>query len=237
MTNVTPPAPKGARARIAELFGRKPAPPPTRPAPPPKDPRIAEMQAWPWAPIHDVETERFGPLTWHAGGRQHEDWSVRLYPEGLRVKCEAEPQCAITLGGDIDRQWQMQRITAEIKIDAIAARTGFVGLVVAETGGHQLMMGLVNGGELIVVKRRGVALEHLGQCIPVAHASGDRARITLQAMLFDASVILFANGDYLCTLTDASIISKSATIGLHLNGQCDATLTRLVIDAVGGRAP
>lgn len=194
------------------------------------------MQAWPWSPIHDVETERYGPLTWHASGAQHEGWRVNAGPGGLSLRGNADPHSGIVLGGSLDRRWLVQRITAEIEVHAIAAGNGFAGLLVAETGDQQLMMGLAGGDALLLFRKQGNAAELVGQCPLAAHPSGERNRMCLQVILFDASVVLFANGEYLCTLTDADLIGPSSTIGFHLNGLSEATLTRLTVEAVGARA-
>lgn len=234
MGNSTSPAAGRGKSLFAGLFGRKPAAP--APRPPEPDTRAADFQTWPWAPIHDLRAEPFGPLTPHATTRDSGDWQLTLGENGLRVTGNTHPDIAITIGGAIDERLSAVRLTAEMDVRALNGDGSLAALVIAAQANDRLIMGLLSDGEVIVFRMRGMETELIGQCVPAAHPSGMPGRIALQAMVIQENAILYANGQYLGTVTDPVLVGQSAGAGFQVKGNADVTLCSFTVDGlrVGG---
>lgn len=231
MGNSSTPAAGRGKSLFASLFGRKAAPPAPAAEPAP-DTRSADFQTWPWFPIHNLQDAPFGPLTPHATTRDSGDWHLHLGEDGLRVKGNTNPDIAITLGGAIDERLAAVRITAEVKVHALNGDGALTALVIAAHANDRLIMGLLSDGELIVFRMRGLETELVGQCAPAPHPSGEAGRISLQAMVIQENAILYANGQYLGTVTDPVLVGQSAGAGFQVKGDSDVTLCSFTVDSL-----
>ena len=225
-------APTPARNRpnglVAALFGRKASAPPA----PAVDPRVVEFQAWPWVPVHDTAAAPFGPLTPHATTGKSGNWRMERSVRGLRLHGNTDPSSAITVGGSIAPGMPGCRITAEIYVRRLRGDGSLAALVVSAHAHDRLIMGLLSDGDLIVFRMRGTDTEIIGQCPLAPHPSGEAARLTLQAMLFEENAILFANGQYLGTVTDKELVGESAGTGFQVKGDSDDTLRSLTVEGL-----
>lgn len=235
MTQDTKSASKGARGLLAGLFGRKPAPPSATILPRPNSPE--DLQSWPWASIHDVQTERFGPLTPHAGTRDSGGWQMQSGPDGLRLCGNHEESNAITIGGALDQRLAGLRVTAEIRIHAMSGEESLAGLVLAPHADDRLVMGVLSDGGLLVMRLRGGHAELLTQKPKAPHPSGDESRVTLQVILLGEDGLLFVNGAFAGTVTDSELIGQAAGAGFHVKGCTDATLTSFTVEGLRAARP
>ena len=238
MTQIPAPAPGSLASVIGGLFRKKPKAatahinPRTNAAPPPRPTTPDDLQAWPWFPIHDTEEERFGPLTPHATTRDNGGWHLELGRGGLRVNGNTDLANAINIGGAIDQLAPGTRITAELDLHAMGEDGSLAALIVAAYSFDRLLMGVLNNGDIIVFTMHGTDVKIIGTSTFPMHPSGTASRLTLQAMLFEDSAILFANGQYIGTVTDAELIGQSTGAGFQAKGHTDVTLERFTVDRI-----
>lgn len=217
---------------MGALFGKTSAPSPAIPAPPNAPASPADLQAWPWAPLLNVDEARFGPLTRHAVSGESGGWQMHAGPEGLRLHGNTDEQNAITIGGALDQRLAGLRVTAELRIDMMTGEDSLAGLVIAPHADDRLIMGMLSNGAFLAMRLRRGRAELLTEARTAPHPSGDDSRVTLQIMLLGNDGLMFVNGAFAGTVTDAELIGRAAGAGFQVKGLTDATLLSFTVDGL-----